>query len=92
MLEKYCYQTDIVFQQIECPVSESLLCGIDVGYSGIKIQSPNNASTIPSIVVKEKNDTPLLVGAEDIRYRDKKVMYGMWVLLLRKRFFTAAQR
>ena len=72
MLEKYCYQTDIVFQQMECPITESLLCGIDIGYSGIKIQSPFNASTIPSIVVKEKNDAPLLVGAEDIRYRDEK--------------------
>ena len=72
MLEKYCYQTDIVFQQKECPITESLLCGIDIGYSGIKIQSPFNASTIPSIVVKEKNDAPLLVGAEDIRYRDEK--------------------
>lgn len=72
MLEKYCYQTDIVFQQMECPITESLLCGIDIGYSGIKIQSSFNASTIPSIVVKEKNDVPLLVGAEDIRYRDEK--------------------
>lgn len=72
MLEKYCYQTDIVFQQLNCPVSDSLLCGIDIGYSGIKVQSPNNASTIPSIVVKEKKDAPLLMGAEDIRYCDEK--------------------
>ena len=72
MLEKYCYQTNIVFQQLSCPVTEVLLCGIDIGYSGIKIQSPNNASTIPSIVVKEKNDAPLLVGSDDIRYRDEK--------------------
>ena len=72
MLEKFCYQTQIVFQQLECPVSETLLCGIDIGYSGIKIQSPFNASTIPSIVVKERHDAPLLVGSEDIRYRDEK--------------------
>lgn len=72
MLEKYCYKTDIVFQQLNCLVSEYLLCGIDIGYSGIKIQSPNNASTIPSIVVREKKDAPLLMGAEDIRYRDEK--------------------
>ena len=72
MLEKFCYQTQIVFQQLECPVSEALLCGIDIGYSGIKIQSPFNASTIPSIVVKERHDAPLLVGSEDIRYRDEK--------------------
>lgn len=72
MLEKYCYQTDVVFQKLNCPVSDVLLCGIDIGYSGIKIQSPNNASTIPSIVVREKNDVPLLVGTEDIRYRDEK--------------------
>lgn len=72
MLEKYCYQTEILFQQLECPVTETLLCGIDIGYSGIKIQSPNNASTIPSIVAREKKDAPLLVGAEDIRYRDEK--------------------
>ncbi len=72
MLEKYCYQTDIAFRQMDCPVTEVLLCGIDIGYSGIKIQSPFNASTIPSIVAKEKNDVPFLVGAEDIRYRDEK--------------------
>lgn len=72
MLGKFCYQTQIVFQQLECPVSETLLCGIDIGYSGIKIQSPFNASTIPSIVVKERHDAPLLVGSEDIRYRDEK--------------------
>jgi len=72
MLEKYCYQTDIVFQQLECPVTDALLCGIDIGYSGIKIQSPHNASTIPSIVAREKKDAPLLVGTEDIRYRDEK--------------------
>lgn len=72
MLEKYCYQTDIMFQQMECPITESLLCGIDIGYSGIKIQSPFNASVIPSIVVREKNDAPLIVGADDIRYRDEK--------------------
>jgi len=72
MLEKYCYQTDIVFQQLECPVTDTLLCGIDIGYSGIKIQSSYNASTIPSIVAREKKDAPLLVGAEDIRYRDEK--------------------
>ena len=72
MLEKYSYQTQIVFQQLECPITETLLCGIDIGYSGIKIQSPYNASTIPSIVVKERHDAPLLVGSEDIRYRDEK--------------------
>lgn len=72
MLKKYSYQTQIVFQQLECPITETLLCGIDIGYSGIKIQSPYNASTIPSIVVKERYDAPLLVGAEDIRYRDEK--------------------
>jgi len=72
MLINYCYQTDIRFQSLDCHVSSPLLCGIDIGYSGIKIQSPCNASTIPSIVTKAKNDTPLLINAEDIRYRDER--------------------
>ena len=72
MLKDYCYQTDLVFQELDCPVKSNLLCGIDIGYSGIKIQSPCNASTIPSIVVKARNDSPLLMNAEDIRYRDEK--------------------
>lgn len=72
MLKDYCYQTDIRFQSLDCPVSSILLCGIDIGYSGIKIQSPCNASTIPSIVVKARNDSPLLMNAEDIRYRDER--------------------
>ncbi len=72
MLKDYCYQTDIRFQSLDCPVSSTLLCGIDIGYSGIKIQSPCDASTIPSIVVKARNDSPLLMNAEDIRYRDER--------------------
>lgn len=72
MLENFCYQTDIVFQNLACPVTQSLLCGIDVGYSGIKVQSPHNASTIPSLVIKERGDAPLLVSADDIRYRDER--------------------
>ncbi len=71
MLKNYCYQTDIRFQSLDCPVSSILLCGIDIGYSGVKVQSPCNASTIPSIVVRAKNDSPLLMNAEDIRYRDE---------------------
>lgn len=72
MLTNYCYQTDIRFQSLNCPVPSPLLCGLDIGYSGIKIQSPCNASIIPSIVVKARNDSPLLINGEDIRYRDEK--------------------
>ena len=72
LLKKYSYQTQIVFQQLEFPITETLLCGIDIGYSGIKIQSPYNAPTIPSIVVKERHDASLLVGSDDIRYREEK--------------------
>lgn len=72
MLTNYCYQTDIRFQSLNCPVPSPLLCGLDIGYSGIKIQSPRNASIIPSIVVKARNDSPLLINGEDIRYRDEK--------------------
>ena len=51
MLTNYCYQTDIRFQSLNCPVPSPLLCGFDIGYSGIKIQSPCNVSIIPSIVL-----------------------------------------
>lgn len=66
MLTNYCYQTDIRFQSLNCPVPSPLLCGLDIGYSGIKIQSPCNASIIPSIVVKARNDSPLLINGEDM--------------------------
>ena len=35
MLTNYCYQTDIRFQSLNCPVPSPLLCGLDIGYSGI---------------------------------------------------------
>ena len=37
MLTNYCYQTDIRFQSLNCPVPSPLLCGLDIGSSGIKI-------------------------------------------------------
>ena len=61
---------------MDCPVTESLLCGIDIGYSGIKIQSPFNASTIPSIVVKEKNGV-LTVQEENYFSGELKFVDGL---------------
>ena len=31
MLTNYCYQTDIRFQSLNCPVPSPLLCGLDIG-------------------------------------------------------------
>lgn len=71
MLSQYSHETKINFKEIECPVKSFLPCGIDIGYSAIKLQSPYNYSVIPSLVYKVSKDNALLIEDTDIRYKDE---------------------
>ena len=70
MLTQYSHVTKLNFNEIPCPVTSFLPCGIDIGYSAIKLQSPHNYSAIPSLVYKVAKDSALLIEDTDIRYRD----------------------
>ena len=72
MLDKYYYKTKIRFQNLECPLESVLPCGIDIGYSSIKVESPYNASIIPSLVRKVKDDNVFRYDKDDIRYISDK--------------------
>lgn len=68
MLEQYAHNTKINFTQGESPIESRIPCGIDIGYSAIKVKSPYNESVIPSIVRRVTRDAPLLISDDDIRY------------------------
>ena len=70
MLTQYSHETKLNFEEIPCPVESFMPCGIDIGYSAIKLQSPYNYSVIPSLVYKVQKDSALLIEDTDIRYRD----------------------
>ena len=70
MLTQYSHSTQLNFSAIPCPVESFMPCGIDIGYSAIKLQSPHNNSVIPSLVYKVAKDSALLIEDSDIRYRD----------------------
>ena len=77
MLEKYAHTTKIIFTELENPLPDRIPCGIDIGYSAIKVKSPYNESVIPSIVRKVARDAPLLISDDDIRYsgEDGQIWY-----------------
>lgn len=70
MLSQYSHKTKICLNAIPCVIEDVCPCGIDIGYSAIKVKSPNNGSVIPSLCVRVTDDEPLVVGGTDIRYRD----------------------
>ena len=70
MLTKYSHETRLNFDAIPCPVESFMPCGIDIGYSAIKLQSPYNYSVIPSLVYKVPKDNALLIEDTDIRFKD----------------------
>lgn len=70
MLTQYSHATSINFHKLNTPMDLFLPCGIDIGYSAIKLQSPHNHSVIPSLVYRVQKDSALLIEDTDIRYRD----------------------
>lgn len=72
MLENFAHRTSINFLSSDSRFESFVPCGIDVGYSAIKVRSPFNSSIIPSLVQKVRSDTPLFVDDDDIRYRDER--------------------
>lgn len=71
LLEKFAHKTDIKFLTAGSPFESFTPCGIDVGYSAIKVRSPFNTSIIPSLVQRVVVDSPLFVDDMDIRYRNE---------------------
>jgi len=70
VLTKYSHETKLNFSHIDCPVQSFMPCGIDIGYSAIKLQSPYSYSVVPSLCYKVQKDNALLIEDTDIRYRD----------------------
>lgn len=71
MLEQFSHRTNIKFLSQESPFESFVPCGIDVGYSGIKIRSPYTSAIIPSLVQRVTSDNPLIIEEDDIRYRNE---------------------
>ena len=72
MLDMYGHKTIIRSEEIDCPIKNYCPCGIDIGYSAIKVKSPHTESIFPSICMKVTNDEPFSFQPSDIRYRDER--------------------
>lgn len=72
MLEQYGHKTIIRNEEISCPIEDFCPCGIDIGYSAIKVKSPHMEATFPSICMKVQDDEPFMYGKTDIRYKDER--------------------
>ncbi len=70
-MEMYGHKTIIRNEEIPCPIEDFCPCGIDIGYSAIKVKSPHTETLIPSICIKVQDDEPYVYNKTDIRYKDE---------------------